>query len=146
MISWNLKTRSCQPIGLDIGHNSIKMIQLREDSGNISVIAADKVQIDPALNEDTNAKRDFILYAIKQMLAHSGFHGRRVVSCLPSDLLKITSLRLAESETGEIEPLLKKEVGQRFGLDPQTDSVNYIFAGNVRDGDETKSELILFAA
>jgi len=146
MISWRLKTQSQRPIGLDIGHNSIKMIQLAVNGGHISVLAAGKVRIDAGINGDGAERRSFIISAIKQMLAEGNFRGRNVVSCLPNDRLKITSLRLAEAETGEIEQALRKEVAQRFGLDPDKDAVNYMLAGNVRHGDEIKNELILFAA
>jgi type IV pilus assembly protein PilM len=80
------------------------------------------------------------------MLAKGKFRGRNVVSCLPNDKLKITSLRLSETETDEIEAVLKKEAGQRFGLDPEKDTINYLVAGDVQNGDEIKNELILFAA
>ena len=146
MISWKLKTRGQQPIGLDIGHNSIKMIQLAVNEGHISILAADKVHIDAGINGDGEERRSFVISTIKQMLTDGNFRGRNVVSCLPSDRLKITSLRLAEAETQEIEQVLRKEVGQRFGLDPDKDTINYVLAGNVQQGDEIKNELILFAA
>ncbi len=146
MINWKLKTRTLLPIGLDIGHNSVKMIQLVRNGGQISVLAADKVRIDPGIDGDGEERRSFVISAIKQMLAKGSFRGRNVVSCLPNDRLKITSLRLAEAESEKIEQALKKEVSQRFGLDPDKDAINYVLAGNVRQGDEIKNELILFAA
>ena len=146
MISWKLKTRSQQPIGLDIGHNSIKMIQLAVNEGHVSVSAADKVRVDPRINGDRSERRNFVVSAIKQMLAEGSFHGRKVVSCLPNDELKITSLRLAETESDAIERALRKEAAQRFGLEPDKDAIDYVLAGNVRHGDEIKNELILFAA
>ena len=146
MISWSLKTRSLRPIGLDIGHDSIKMIQLAASGNHVSVIAADKVRIDPNINGDSQQRRRFIVSAIKQVLSKGNFKGRDVVSCLPSDGLKVTSLRLAEVEGDEVERSLNKEVTQRFGLDPYRDAMNYMFAGNVRQGDEIKNELILFVA
>jgi type IV pilus assembly protein PilM len=146
MISWKLKSRGLLPIGLDIGHNSVKMIQLVMNGGQISVLAADKVRIDRSIDGDGEKRKSFVISAIKQMLAEGKFHGRNVVSCLPNDRLKITSLRLAEAEDEKIEQALRKEVAQRFGLDPDKDAINYVLAGNVRQGDEIKNELILFAA
>jgi len=146
MISWKLKSSSCRPIGLDIEHNCVKMIQLAMNGGRISVLAADKVRFDAGINGDGEERRSLVVSAIKQMLAENNFRGRNVVSCLPSERLKITSLRLAETETEEMVQALRKEVSQRFGLDPDRDSVNYVVAGNVRQGDEIKNELILFAA
>jgi type IV pilus assembly protein PilM len=122
------------------------MIQLVSNGNQISVLAADKVCIDPSINGNEQQRRDFVISAIKQMLVKGNFRGRDVVSCLPNDRLKITSLRLAEAESGEIEQALKREAAQRFGFEPDKDTINYMLAGNVRQGDEIKNELILFAA
>jgi type IV pilus assembly protein PilM len=146
MVGWKLKTRGLQPIGLDIGHNSIKMIQLVMNGGHISILAADKVRVEAGMNGDEEARRSFVISAIKQILAKGKFRGRNVVSCLPNDELRITSLRLSETETDEIEVALKKEASQRFGLDPEKDTINYLVAGDVQYGEEIKNELILFAA
>ena len=146
MISWGLKTRCLRPIGLDIGHNSIKMIQLLMNGEQISVIAAQKACIDPSINGDGQKRRSFVISAIRRMLEDGNFHRRNVISCLPNDGLKITSLRLAEAQSDEIEETLKKESAQRFGLDPDKDAMKYVVAGNVHQGDEIRNELILFAA
>ena len=145
MISWALKSRGLLPIGLDIGHNSIKMIQLLVNGEQLSVIAAQKTRIDHGIN-DEREKNMFIVSAIKQMLTEGRFHGTNVVSSLPNDGLEITSLRLAEDQSDGIEQALRKEVVQRFGLDPDEDAMQYVIAGNVHQGDEIKNELILFAA
>jgi len=145
MVSWGLKTRGLRPIGLDIGHSSIKAIQLVVNGGQISVFAADETRIDPGVNSDEQARRSFVVSAIKRMLAQGNFRGRDVISCVPSGKLKITSLRLSEAEKGAIEQALRKEVAQRFGLDPNEDAIDYVVAGHVRQGDELKSELIVFA-
>ena len=103
MTSWNYKTRSIQPIGLDIGHNSVKMIQLAVSGGKFSVLAADKIRINTGAEDDPKVIRHDVVSAIQQMLARGNFHGRAVVSCLPSDEVKITSLRIDETEFDEIE-------------------------------------------
>jgi type IV pilus assembly protein PilM len=146
MISWGLKTRGLRPIGLDIGQNSIKMLQLQAHGKQLSVIAAEKTRVDPDLNGDIQKKRKFIISAIRRMIEKGNFNGRNVISCLPNEGLKITSLRLTEVQNDEIEQVLRKEVAQRFGLDPDKDAVKYVVAGNVHQGDEIKNELILFAA
>jgi len=122
------------------------MIQLAVNGGHVSVLAADKARIDPRIDGNTRERRSFVVSNIKQMLTNGNFRGKKVVSCLPSDRLKITSLRLAEAESERIEQALRKEVTQRFGLDPDKDAVSYVLVGDVRQGDEIKSELILFAA
>lgn len=146
MVGWGMKTRGPRPIGLDIGHGSIKMIQLLIEGGQMSVFAADETRIETDTNADEQARRNAVVSAVKRMLAKGNFHGKDVISCLPSGKLKITSVRLAETETDAIERALRKEVVQRFGLDPDKDAMDYVVAGSVRQGDEVKNELILFAA
>lgn len=145
MMSWGFKTRGLRPIGLDIGHNSIKMIQLAINGEQICVLAADEIRLDAAAKEDEQARRDFAVSAMKQMLERGNFQGRNVVSCIPSGKLRITSLRLAESQEDGIEQALRKEVVQRFGLDPDKDAMDYVVAGSVRQGNDVKNELILLA-
>ncbi len=145
MVSWGLKTRGLRPIGLDIGHNSIKMIQLAIDGEQISVLGADEIRVDAAVRENEQARRSFAVSAMKRMLGRGNFQGRNVVSCVPNGKLRITSLRLAETQADGIEQALKKEVVQRFGLDPEKDAMDYVVAGSVRQGSEVKNELILLA-
>jgi len=145
MVSWGLKTRGLRPIGLDIGHNSIKMIQLANNGEQISVLAADEIRIDAAVKEDEQAGRNFAVSAMKRMLERGNFQGRNVVSCIPNGKLRITSLRLAETQEDGIEQALKKEVVERFGLDPEKDAMDYVVAGSVRQGNDVKNELILLA-
>ena len=145
MTNWKFKTSNYLPIGLDIGYSSVRMIQLAVNGEQISVVAADKVGIDADVNSNDNQRKDFVISAIKQMLANNRFSGRNVVSCVPNDRLKITSLRLADTETDQMEQFLKKEVVHRFGLDPDKDAIHYLTAGSVRQGDEVRNELILFA-
>ncbi|MBN1973573.1 MAG: pilus assembly protein PilM [Sedimentisphaerales bacterium] len=145
MISFNLKNHTLRPIGLDIGHHSIKMIQLATNGETISVHAAEEARLDIDTNEDEQTQRSIITTAIKRMLNKGGFYGKNTISCLPSGDLKITSLRLTEAESQKTEQVLKREVIQRFGLDPEKDAMDYIVAGSVRQGDEMKNELVLFA-
>jgi len=121
------------------------MIQLAVSGGYRSVVAAAKTDIDPRLNGDKEARRSFVVSAVKRMLADGGFRGRNVVSCLSNDSLRISNLRLGRTDTERIEQAVKKEMQPRFGLDPDKDIVNYIVAGDVRHGDEIRSELILLA-
>jgi len=114
-------------------------------SWGLKIRGADETHIDAGVKDDEQARRSFVISAIKRMLANGDYNGRNVVSCLPSGKLRITSLRLAEAERYDIEQALRREVTQRFGLDPDEDAMDYVVAGSVLQGDEVKNELILFA-
>ena len=139
----NLLNNKCRPIGLDIGRNSIKMIQLEIDNDRFRVVAADKAILN--YSDNTAQQRSAITSALKEILEKNKFKGNSVVSCLSNEELKIKSLRIDIEEQENIEEILRTDVAQRFGLNPEEDEIEYMVAGNVQQGDELKSELLVFA-
>jgi type IV pilus assembly protein PilM len=139
-----LKTKT-SPIGLDVGSNSIKMLQLESGSDKPAVIAADEAHLGPEIGDDPQAARDATVAAIKEILARGHFQKRKVISCLPSSKLIIKSLRLDTFDDEEIEKTIKSGIIERFGLKTDTHEVRFFSAGNIRQGDEVKNEVILFA-
>jgi type IV pilus assembly protein PilM len=133
-----------QPIGLDIGHSMIKMIQLSCQDQSIRVEAAEEEVIDRSLEPGSEAWRRQVVELLGTLYRRGGFTGGQVVSSLPSDLLKIKSLRLDTNNPEQIEEIIQSEVAQRFGMDPQLDEIRYMIAGNVYQGEEIKNEVIFF--
>ena len=148
MRAWNYiaGNQKIQPIGLDIGHKSLKMVQLAISEDRIKVLAALRAPLnaDPAVEGPERERA--VVQAIRLLLAESPVRSRQVISALPIDKLKITSLRLSEEEMPQAEKILRKEAAERFGLDPQRDTIHYLHAGSVRQEDVVKDEHILFAA
>jgi type IV pilus assembly protein PilM len=143
--NWITKGQTILPIGLDIGHSSIKMVQLAVRDNDVRILASDRAPVDWDGVVEDEARQDVIIRTIQQLLTRSRFKGRDVISALPPEKLRITSLRLAEVEMDQVERTLRREAAHRFGLDPRVDAIDYVLAGNVRQGDELKSEYILFA-
>lgn len=138
--------KSIQPIGLDIGHSTINMVQFSASGEDISVIAAEKIRLDRHKSLQQDQHKDMLNDYIGQMLSKGRFCGRKVVTALSNEQLHITSLRLPQMNETETEKAVRKEAAERFGLDSEEDIVDYVFAGQVKQADETKNELIVFAA
>jgi type IV pilus assembly protein PilM len=144
MFEFLFKNNKIQPIGLDVGHSMIKMIQLSCHDQMVRVEAAEEELIDRNLEPGSQAWREKVIELLQAMYRQGGFTGGQVVSCLPSDLLKIKSLRLDTNDPEQIEEIIQSEVAQRFGMDPQLDEIRYLVAGNVYQGEEIKNEVIFF--
>ena len=143
MFEFLIKSKA-QPIGLDIGHSVIKMIQLSRQDQTICVEAAEEESLDRRLEPGTEKWRQQVVGLIRDMHARGGFKGHQVVSCLPGDMLKIKSLRLDTDWAEAVEETMRTEVARRFGLDAQCDEIRYMVAGNAFQGEEIKSEVIFF--
>ncbi|HRS09640.1 MAG TPA: pilus assembly protein PilM [Sedimentisphaerales bacterium] len=143
---WINRKEKILPIGLDIGHSVVKMIQLAVSDDGVRVLAAGRAVVGLNDMSDDNAWRQRVAPAIRRLLAEGAFKGRDVVTALPADKLRITSVRLPEMPNEEVEQTLRKEAAHRFALNPKIDAISYVLAGNVRQGDELKNEYILFAS
>ena len=144
--NWINANQRVQPIGLDIGHRWLKMVQIVSDGKHLRLVAGGRAPVDTQTPDDPQKRQRSLLPAIRQLLGEHDFRGRKVVSAVPVDMLRITSLRLPESEALQVDKSLRREAAQRFGLDPKKDTIHYMLAGTVRQGDEVKNEYILFAA
>lgn len=132
------------PIGLDMGHSVIKMIQLSLIDGTITVEAAEEETLDSQLEHGSPQWSETVVRLLKSMYNRGGFKGQEVVSCLPGDKLKTKSLRLDTSGYEDIDAMMNTEVAKRFDLDPEQDEIRYIVAGNAYQGAEIKNEVIFF--
>lgn len=145
MINFGLPSRNILPIGLDIGHGWIKMVQLVRDE-QLSVRAAQKARIDEEPVDDPQQYRQMIISTIKQILARGRFQGSNVVTALANEKMEVTSLRLAQMSEQETDRAVIDEARQRFNLRSDQDVIRYLPVGQVKQGDDIKNEMVLFAA
>jgi type IV pilus assembly protein PilM len=143
MLNFSLKTKH-QPIGLDVGHSLVKMIQLCRTDHGLRVTAADEEAIDGTFEPDSDQWRSHAADVIATMLRRGGFSGRQAVSCLGGDVVRIRSLRLDTHDPVEIENVMRTEAAMRLGLDASQDELRYLVAGNVYQGEDIKNEVIFF--
>ncbi len=144
--NWMLVNQKILPIGLDIGQGSVKIVQMALAGDHVKILAAGRAPLDAGLACDGPDRQKAVVLAVKHLLSEGDFRGRNVISALPLDQLKMTSVRLPEAESGEAEEAIRQEAADRFGLDLRKDAINYILAGAVHQGDELKNEYILLAA
>ncbi|MDD5135098.1 MAG: pilus assembly protein PilM, partial [Phycisphaerae bacterium] len=138
-------TTKTSPIGLDISDNSVRMLQVRQGADKLAVIAADELQLSPEECQDDRSAKAAIIAGIKEILARGHFEKREVISCLPSSKLIIKSLRIDAFEEEEIKKILNSGVINRFGLKTDTHEIRFFSAGTIRQGEEVKNEVVIFA-
>ena len=152
----NVLSKRYWPIGLDIGTDSIKMLQLRRFGASIAVCACGRWRFPESLPDappqgqgpgssggDTTQRRNAAIKAVRSMLRCGDFHGRRVVTALSCRQLGLKSIRLPRMAAGELQQALIWEAKERFGFDVAPDQLRYLLAGQVRSGNETNDEIIM---
>jgi type IV pilus assembly protein PilM len=140
-------TRSqLQPIGLDIGHDSIKMLQLEVTGNFLSVRAAGRSGFSDEAKAQPRVRLAMAGEMVRQMLREGAFSGRQVVAALPRELVHMKNFRLPPMPAVEMEGAVQLEARNLFSFDVDQASVQFLPAGEVRQGNEAFQEVIVLAA
>ncbi len=134
------------PIGLDAGTHSIKMMQLERRGSSFAVRAAGSRALPCDLPSTASERSTLYANLIKQILAEGDFQGRRVVSCLPATSIQYKNLRLPRMPYDELRSAVEWEAADRLKIVPESMQVQFFAAGEVRQGEEQREEIILLAA
>jgi len=104
------------PIGVDIGSNSIKLAQTNSRGDRIVEAVrwerpSSGEQKPKGLEVDPSQE---IIQSVRTALAGRRFHGRRAVYCLGAEQIKILNVRLSNVESGQIGNALRTEIASRL--------------------------------
>ena len=70
------------PIGMDIGTESIRLLQLAPAGDLIRAIACGRWWFPESVGDDSKARRDAMIEPVRKMLKDNGFKGRQVITAL----------------------------------------------------------------
>jgi type IV pilus assembly protein PilM len=140
-------TRSqVQPIGLDIGSDSVKMLQVETIGQTLSVVAAARQPMPPAVRDKPELRLPVAMELLRQMLRQGSFAGRRVVVALPREMQYVKNLRMPLIPQHELSAAVSFEVRNIFPFDTDAARVQILPAGEVRQGIDVRQEVIALAA
>lgn len=137
------------PIGVDLGAHSIKLLQLErrcEGTASWSVAAAATRAMPTDLPPSGPQRITAISNIIRAMLSEAPFRGRTCVSCLPYSLIQFKNLRLPPMPADELRQAIEWEAADRLSAENGPVQFQYFDAGLVRQGDESRQEIILMTA
>lgn len=166
MIFGNLKkTKGNCPIGLHIGSQTVRMVQLdraasRSDgerrgartkadreAGGARVSAAASMRLPEGIeHQEPAVYRAAVIETVREVMASAKFQGNEVVSCLRPEWVKCKSLRMPSMPMAELRSAAEWEARDRMGLGDTDYDIQFINVGEVRQGEDVREELIVLAA
>lgn len=132
-------------IAVDIGSDSIKLLQLQQVGTVLSVAAYGRWRFPDGCGSDLNKRRELAVAGVRELLKTNKFRGRRAVSAINSSDMAIKNVRLPHMSAGELEQAVAWEAKDRFDFEVTADRLHFLNAGEVRQGTEVRDELILMA-
>ncbi len=112
----------------------------------LSVAAACQVWLPRLDADDRDGRRKALTDAVHRTLVTGDFTGRACVTCMPTANLSIHSIRVPVMPDDELTKAIRFEATERFGVDLESAEIGFIRLGSIRQGDETRHEVILVVA
>jgi type IV pilus assembly protein PilM len=134
------------PIGLDIGHDSVKVIQLGRAGNSLSVVASAQTTVSVPEDSTPQDRLEAGIEAVRQTLRRGGFHGRKAVAALPREVLHVRNLRLPPMPASELPAIVQFEAKNVLPFDASDAAIEFLPAGEVRQGAELRQEVIVLGA
>ncbi len=135
-----------QPVGLDIGFDSIKMLQTETFGQTLSVVAASKQVLPPEVREKPELRLPAAADIVRQMFRQGHFQSRQVIASLPREILHVKNLRMPLIPPHELMAAVKFEARNIFPFDTDKAHIQILPAGEVRQGIDVRQEVIVLVA
>jgi type IV pilus assembly protein PilM len=142
MVGWLAKHRP-GPIGVDIGSRSVKLLQFSADGTKVRETARWDLSVDRSLPPEQRDAQ--VVKAIQRAREGRNFRGRDAVFSINSDNLIVQNIRVARAEGSELQRLVSTEAATRIPFPYEEAEVRFLEAGDVRQGDVVRREVILLA-
>lgn len=143
---WNFLSQTTLPIGVDIGASGVKLMQLDGDGSTLRALAASRKAFGRPLPEEPVQRKLEIERTLRAAMEMAPFKGDAcVIAPSPSDLM-IRAVRLPSMTDDERHKAVRWEASERFAVPMDEIEVEWIRAGEVSQGHDTRDEVILIAA
>ncbi len=133
------------PIGVDLGASGAKLVQMRWTRGSLSLLAALRVEASADAQNEEEAF-DSVVKGVARRVDAGRFVGRRCVISLPDSMLRVRSVRMPRMTDEETDSAVRLDGLERLGFEDEPAEIGWVRAGEVRQGDEVRDEVILVGA
>ena len=138
-ISLSIFTRRT-PIGIDIGDDAIRAVQL--DSRTSEIKAAAMFQLPDCDVRETHQYSNLL----RKSLRRAGFSGSRCVIGAPRQEIHVHPIRVPHMSSKELQQSLTWEASERFSIPRDSIQVDGVMTGARAPGaDDDRAEVVLFA-
>lgn len=141
-----IHSSTTSPVGIDLGSKRLKLLQLQRAGESWRVLAAAAADLPEDLPAHGPQRTARLSELLSKLLASASFSGRRCVSALPAPSVLLRNLRLPPMPPPDLAAAVQWEASERLGLKPDQYSIQFVNAGEVRQGEESRQEVLLLAA
>jgi len=105
-------------IGVDIGDDSLKLVQLGEDGNGISLIAGQSENLPEGVKAGSSQWQKWAIETIRQLTSKGGFQGKEVIAALPASEVYIDNIKMPKSDDNDVEEAIFSKIKQKLPFEP----------------------------
>jgi type IV pilus assembly protein PilM len=132
------------PVAVDPGSHELRVLQLAVGDGGCRVLAAASQAL-PAELRRADERREALGDALTELLRRCGFKGRDILAVVPRAAMRFKSFRLPHMPEEELREVARFEAQERFALEDPDAQYRFLLAGEVRQGQDLRQEVIAMA-
>lgn len=137
--------KNVSPIALDLGAESIKLLQIiADDPPKLHAAASIDIPYDARKNAELH--RTFVSNALKELLRDGKFKGRRAIAAIGASHSHVQHVRLAKGDPSMIDQMLEIELRGRVPFYPAGMVIRHVPVTELVVDGQAKQEVICFAA
>ncbi len=105
-------------IGVDIGDDSLKLVQLGENGNGVSLIAGQSENLPEEIKAGSSQWQRWAIGTIRRLTSEGDFQGKEVVAALPAREIFIDNIKMPKSDDGDIEGAIFSKIKQKLPFEP----------------------------
>ena len=122
---WFLKNRT-YPIGVDMGDDTLKLVQLGNSRGGVSLIAGGSESRPENVEPGSGNWQRWAIEALIRLTANEKFRGREIVAAMPASEVFIDHIKMPKIEEDKLESVLLSKVKQKLPVEPEGAVIKYL--------------------
>lgn len=137
--------RSLWPIGLELSDRRVRLFQCTgsRSAWQVQALSERPLAGGPAAHEP--AYHGVVADAVASAMAEGQFTGQELISAPPASVMQVKNLRLPIMPPHELSEAVLWEANDRLKIDRTANEIRFFNAGEVRQGAESRQEVILLA-
>jgi type IV pilus assembly protein PilM len=133
------------PLGLSVSQTTASLVQLSGTAESFELRTAVECELPAPDGAEPEVADRAVSDALRTLVVDHRLRGRNVVSCLGTDELTVETIRLPMLPPEEIAKAVQWEASERLSIPIAEAEVRHLVAGEVRQENTVKQEVILVA-
>jgi Tfp pilus assembly PilM family ATPase len=122
---WFPKKRPC-PIGVDMGENSLRFIQLGNGGKSVSLVAGGSENCPADIKYGSADWLKWATKVIRDMISKGGFHGREVIVSLSASEVFLDLMKMPKVKESQMDEKILAKIKQRLPFDSESVMIKHI--------------------